>query len=48
MLQVFKYKQGKKKIPVGGCRCVDGKLEKKMLFEVIRKGEVIYKGSWKL
>ncbi|CAH1983017.1 unnamed protein product [Acanthoscelides obtectus] len=44
VLQQFEITQGKKKIPIAGCKCERGFLKRTALFRVIRKGEVIYEG----
>ena len=45
VLQVFQVKGDKKKVTVGGCRCMKGRLHRDKKFKVIREGEVIYKGT---
>ena len=45
VLQIFPVKENKKKVMVGGCKCTDGKLHRKNLFQVIRKGETVFKGK---
>ncbi|KAJ8945217.1 hypothetical protein NQ314_009286, partial [Rhamnusium bicolor] len=44
VLQQFEITQGRKKIPVAGCRCVKGNLRRTAMYKVIRNGEVIYAG----
>ncbi|KFM71621.1 Translation initiation factor IF-2, mitochondrial, partial [Stegodyphus mimosarum] len=44
VLQEFIIKDGKKKIPVAGCKCVKGVLKKNSLCKVIRADKVIYNG----
>ncbi|KAL5008472.1 hypothetical protein ScPMuIL_014053 [Solemya velum] len=44
VLQVFNITDGKKSIPVAGCRCVKGTLNRKMQFKLLRDGEEIYTG----
>lgn len=45
MLQQFMINDGRKQVPVAGCRCVDGSLKKKEKFKLVRNGEVIYVGE---
>lgn len=45
VLAVFTITDGKKKIPVAGCRCVKGSLTKSSLFRLVRETEVIYDGK---
>jgi translation initiation factor IF-2 len=44
VLQTFDINERNKKIPVAGCRVVDGSLEKKQLFKLVRQGQVIHRG----
>lgn len=44
--QKFEIKEGKKKVLVAGCRCVEGVLLKSALYNVIRNNEIIYKGKY--
>ncbi|GAV07598.1 hypothetical protein RvY_17415 [Ramazzottius varieornatus] len=44
VLQGFVVKEGKKNLPVAGCRCNKGTLDRKQLFRVIRGEEVLYEG----
>lgn len=44
VLQQFIITEGKKKIPVAGCRCTKGVLKKSGLYRLIRGNEVIHEG----
>ncbi|XP_044763644.1 translation initiation factor IF-2, mitochondrial [Coccinella septempunctata] len=44
VLQQFMINQGKKQIPVAGCKCTKGTLKKNGVFKVIRNDEIIYTG----
>lgn len=44
ILQVFDITDRNKKVPVAGCRVVEGILEKKQLFKLVRQGQVIHRG----
>ncbi|VEN34226.1 unnamed protein product [Callosobruchus maculatus] len=44
VLQQFEISQGKKAIPIAGCKCERGILKRSGLYKVLRKGEVIYEG----
>ncbi|XP_063367747.1 translation initiation factor IF-2, mitochondrial [Cydia amplana] len=45
VLQQFMVTEGKRKVPVAGCRCVKGALQRNALYRLIRGGEVIYEGK---
>ncbi|XP_047492575.1 translation initiation factor IF-2, mitochondrial-like isoform X2 [Penaeus chinensis] len=44
LLAEFVVTEGKKKIPVAGCRCVKGTLKKDALYRVIRGQDIIHEG----
>ncbi|XP_008160343.2 translation initiation factor IF-2, mitochondrial isoform X1 [Eptesicus fuscus] len=45
ILATFSITEGKKKVPVAGCRVQKGQLEKQKKFKLIRNGGIIWKGS---
>lgn len=45
VLRPFEITERNKKIPVAGCRVIDGSFEKKHLFKLIRNGQVIHRGK---
>ncbi|XP_049818285.1 translation initiation factor IF-2, mitochondrial isoform X2 [Aethina tumida] len=45
VLQLFEINQGKKKVPVAGCRCIKGNLKRAALYKVVRNGEIIHTGN---
>ncbi|XP_070334511.1 translation initiation factor IF-2, mitochondrial isoform X3 [Odocoileus virginianus] len=45
ILATFFITEGKKKVPVAGCRVQKGQIEKQKKFKLIRNGHVIWKGS---
>lgn len=44
VLQQFLINEGKKKVPVAGCRCTKGVLKKNALYRLIRDNKVIHEG----
>lgn len=46
VLQEFIVTENKKKVPVAGCRCVKGTLNRNALYRVIRGQEVIFEGQF--
>ncbi|KAH8417452.1 hypothetical protein KR222_000252, partial [Zaprionus bogoriensis] len=44
VLQSFLINEGRKEVPVAGCRCTKGVLKKSQRFRLLRNGEIIYDG----
>lgn len=44
VLQQFDINEGRKKVPVAGCRCTKGILKRSAMFRLIRNGEKLYEG----
>ena len=44
----FIVTENKKKVPVAGCKCIKGSLNKSKSFKVIRGDETIYEGNYSL
>lgn len=45
VLQQFEINQGRKKVPVAGCKCTKGFLKRDALYRLIRKGTIIFEGG---
>ncbi|RZC40071.1 translation initiation factor IF-2, mitochondrial, partial [Asbolus verrucosus] len=45
VLQQFEINQGRKKVPVAGCRCIKGMLRKTAMYRVIRNEDVLHTGQ---
>ncbi|XP_076314547.1 mitochondrial translation initiation factor 2 isoform X2 [Tachypleus tridentatus] len=45
VLEEFLVTEGKKKIPIAGCRCVKGVLKKDAKYRVIRREEILHDGT---
>lgn len=45
VLQQFLINEGRKKVPVAGCKCVKGVLKKGSLCKIVRSGETIHEDS---
>lgn len=45
VLQQFEITEGRKKVPVAGCRCIKGFLKRTAMFKVIRNEDVIHSGN---
>lgn len=46
VLQQFDVNEGRKKVPVAGCRCTTGLLKRNAMFRLIRGNETIYEGKY--
>lgn len=46
VLAEFVITEGKKKVPVAGCRCVKGTLKKDAYYRVIRGQDMIHEGEF--
>ncbi|GBP22863.1 Translation initiation factor IF-2, mitochondrial [Eumeta japonica] len=44
-LQQFMVSEGRKKVPVAGCRCLKGTLNKHALYRIVRGAQVVYEGK---
>lgn len=47
VLQQFTVNDGKKKIPVAGCRCTKGMLKKNAFYRLMRANELIHEGNFR-
>lgn len=45
ILQQFIVSEGRRKVPVAGCRCTKGSLKRTSLFRLIRAGDVVHEGK---
>nr|XP_021202298.2 translation initiation factor IF-2, mitochondrial isoform X3 [Bombyx mori] len=45
VLQEFMVSEGRRKVPVAGCRCVRGSLAKNALYKIIRGQETVFEGK---
>ncbi|XP_055905743.1 translation initiation factor IF-2, mitochondrial [Eupeodes corollae] len=45
VLQQFFITDGRKEVPVAGCRCTKGALKKALKFRLVRNNEVVYEGQ---
>ncbi|XP_052756444.1 translation initiation factor IF-2, mitochondrial [Galleria mellonella] len=45
VLQLFQVSEGKRKVPVAGCRCLKGNLVRNALYRVIREQQQVYEGK---
>ena len=45
VLQTFMIDEGKRQMPVAGCRCRSGMLSRKKLFKLMRYGQTVYEGQ---
>lgn len=48
VLQQFFINEGRKEVPVAGCRCTKGVLKKAHKFRLIRDDEILYEGKWQI
>lgn len=48
ILQKFHINAKNNKVPILGCRCTNGILNRKMKFKILREGECIYDGKYEL
>lgn len=48
VLQQFEINEGRKKVPVAGCRCTSGLLKRNALFRLIRNGKKVFEGMFKI
>lgn len=46
VLKQFDINEGRKKVPVAGCRCVSGLLKRGAMFRLIRNEEKVYEGKF--
>lgn len=46
VLQQFSITEGRKEVPVAGCRCTKGVLKKAHKFRLLRNSEIIYDGKF--
>jgi translation initiation factor IF-2 len=46
VLQQFEINQGRKKVPVAGCRCTKGMLRKSAMYKVVRNQQVVHTGNF--
>lgn len=47
VLEQFDINEGRKKIPVAGCRCVKGVLKKSGYFRLMRNEECLFDGKFR-
>ncbi|XP_045502831.1 translation initiation factor IF-2, mitochondrial [Colias croceus] len=45
VLQQFLVSEGRKKVPVAGCRCTKGSLSRNALYKVIRDDQIVFQGK---
>lgn len=46
VLQQFEVNEGRKKVPVAGCRCTKGTLKRAAFYRLIRNDEIIHEGRY--